>query len=241
MIPSANHDGVDAIHDALGWRPVPPPQSRRVLREWDRRALAEAGIPGAVLMENAGAAAARLILASLQHEPAIYRQPVLVWCGPGNNGGDGFVVARYLHDAGVEVRVRVPAFVMHPPGSEAQIHREILRRLHFAVADPNPDELGEAGLIVDALFGIGLARALGPPWLGWVEAMNASGRPIIALDIPSGLDADTGEALGAAVRARQTLSFVAAKLGFGRGVGPVSCGLVRVVDIGLPREIMGTA
>jgi NAD(P)H-hydrate epimerase len=91
--------------------------------------------------------------------------------------------------------------------------------------------------VVDALFGTGLTRPLAAPFLDWVEAMNASQRAVLALDIPSGLDANTGMVLGAATRARDTVTFAAPKVGFYRAAGPAHVGRVHVADIGMPREI----
>src|SRR3954447_6751199 len=196
--------------------------TRAAVRELDRRAIHEYGVPGVVLMENAGRGAAELLV-RLNYE----RQRVLILCGPGNNGGDGFVIARHLENAGLEVL----AMLFLPPtaagltGDAAANHLIWTRSGHHAppIRGDLTDYLGrvvledialQRGWIVDALFGTGLARPLGPPFDEVVAAINASGRPVRAVDIPSALDCATGEPLGPTVRATHTATFVAPKQGF---------------------------
>jgi NAD(P)H-hydrate epimerase len=190
-------------------------------------------------MENAGGGAARAVEAmALAGTPL--PEPIIIVCGPGNNGGDGFVAARHLHNAGRDVRIHVAGRAAYAPGSDAAVNFEIARRMGIPLSHPDPPASGRAlgaGTVIDALFGTGLSRPLGPPFADWVRAINACGAPVIALDVPSGLDADTGDVLGAAVRADVTLTFAAAKVGFARGSGPGLAGEVRVVDIGLPRAL----
>jgi NAD(P)H-hydrate epimerase len=221
----------------------PGPQSRATIREWDRRAIEEYGIPGIVLMENAGAGAARIIRGLIPTDDA-FRGRWSVLCGPGNNGGDGFVVARHLHNAGIDVRVILTTPEAYRRGSDAARNLEILRRMASVPLEARPgppsnrirDSLG-TGPVVDALFGTGLSRPLESPFTDWVDALVASGSRVVALDIPSGLDADSGEVLGAAVKADHTTTFAAAKVGFQKGEGPTRCGRVHVVEIGMPREL----
>ncbi len=219
----------------------PGPLPRDAIRELDRRAIEEFRIPGLVLMENAGEGCVRLI-EELVRDGEV-RPPFRIVCGFGNNAGDGFVIARHLHNRGhaVEVllvgeRERIRA------GSDARINLEAIESmsvpLRDAVADPNPASALSTGTVVDAIFGSGLSRPLEPPQRRWVEAINGSGLPALAIDIPSGLDADTGEVLGAAVRAAHTFTFVAPKLGFERGQGPRHVGRVHVVGISIPRELL---
>ena len=215
----------------------PPPQTRAVIREWDRRTIEEIGVPGIVLMENAGSGAARLIEEVLG--PSIRGEPLRILCGPGNNGGDGFVVARHLHARGIPVEVLLASRGGHAPDSDSSVNLAILSRLRVPIDRdrvPAPGVFPD-GVIVDALFGSGLSRPLTSPHDAWVRACRDSGRPVIALDIPSGLDADTGLVLGDAMTARHTITFAAAKLGFSRGEGPRLCGQVHVVDVGIPREV----
>ncbi len=221
------------------FRELPGPQRRETIREWDRRAIEDLGIPGAVLMENAGVAAARVIAGLATSEPGTYRSPYLILCGPGNNGGDGLVVARYLFDWGFEVGIQIPGGVSYLEGSDARTHFEVMRRLKIPISPPSMAEIPRAGTIIDALFGTGLSRPLEAPWIDWVRAVNASARPTISLDIPSGLDANSGVILGEAVRARHTITFAASKVGFALAMGPERCGQVHVRDIGLPGRAMG--
>ncbi|MGQ9590131.1 MAG: NAD(P)H-hydrate epimerase [Planctomycetota bacterium] len=228
-----------------GLRPAPigfppPPQSPGTIREWDRRAIEEFGIPGIVLMECAGRAAAAILQAE-------FAEPFAVFSGPGQNGGDGFVVARCLSNAGLSVEAFVFEGVAYRPESDAGRNLEILRRaglepVALAAADV-PGRVESAirrGTVVDALFGTGLARPLGSPYRDLIEAWNRAGATVVSIDVPSGLDAETGEILGSAVRAVFTITFAAAKVGFFRARGPEVCGRVRVVDIGIPRALWGS-
>src|SRR5688572_23185363 len=213
----------------------PPPQTRATIREWDRRAIEDFGIPGILLMENAGSGRARIIEEVLGTSGE--GEPVRILCGPGNNGGDGFVVARHLHARGIPVEVLLVSPAGHAPGSDSGVNLAILSRLRVPIDRdrlPAPGVFPD-GTIVDALFGSGLSRPLTSPHDAWVRACRDSGRPVFALDIPSGLDADTGLILGDAVTARHTITFAAAKLGFYREEGPRLCGHVHVVDVGIPR------
>lgn len=221
----------------------PGPQTRATIRAWDRRAIEEFAVPGVVLMENAGAGAARVILSLARARRAPVRGPFSIFCGPGKNGGDGFVVARHLHNHGQAVHIVIVGGTEHPRGSDAGIQLEIVRRMKLPIerVEEAPEEAlrsrFDCRTVVDGLFGTGLSRPLGPPFAAWIEAINRSGRSVVALDVPSGLDADTGEVLGAAIEADHTITFLAPKIGFERGAGPRLAGTVHVVDIGLPREI----
>lgn len=223
------------------------------IRGWDHRAIHEFGIPGIALMENAGAGAARLLLAE---GGGAFPPPYRIYCGPGNNGGDGFVVARHLHNHGqpVHLTVIVPRRggdrPPYAPDSDAGTNFEIVRRMGLDLrvvdaSDPDANaaaagfegDAGSPGTIVDALFGTGLSRPIEPPYLGWLTALERSACPVVALDTPSGLDARSGEVLGACLPASLTITFAARKSGFERGAGPRLTGRVEVVDIGMPREL----
>lgn len=202
---------------------------RAVLRELDRRAIEAWGIPSFALMESAGRACAELALRRLH---GARRVSVLV--GPGNNGGDGLVIARTLQNRGCEARVvwlgaQPPEARLSP---DFHLNWKLWTELGGRV-DPAL-ELARADLVVDALFGNGLARPLGEPWRGAIDALNAARVPVLAVDVPSGLDADSGEVLGTAVRATETVTFLAPKLGFFRGAGPAHVGRVHVAEIGVP-------
>jgi NAD(P)H-hydrate epimerase len=215
--------------------------SREQVRAIDRRAIDEFGIPGVVLMENAGRGAAEVLL-SLGPQG----RGVVVCCGKGNNGGDGFVIARHLDNRGVPVRVLLFAKSDELTG-DAAINCEIVRRsgVPLEVRGGQPvdvealrRELAAASWVVDALFGTGLAGAVRPPFDQVIAAINASGAQVLAVDIPSGLDCDTGAPLGPTVRAQHTVTFVAPKVGFAEPAAGAWLGTVHVVDIGAPRAAL---
>ncbi len=226
-----------------------PILTREAVRELDRRAIEEYGIPSIVLMENAGRACAEEALRVLGGgTPA---QPVLVLCGPGNNGGDGLVIARTLFNRGFHVTVVLVGARRSIEGAseDFRLNLRLWRGLRCGVESLEQRaeierlqrELRPPELIVDALFGTGLTRALEEPFLSVVRTLNTSGRPVLAVDLPSGLDANTGEILGEAVRAAVTVTFVAKKPGFLRGEGPARCGRVVVAEIGIPRTLLEEA
>jgi NAD(P)H-hydrate epimerase len=176
---------------------------------------------------------------------------VVVLCGSGNNGGDGAVVARHLDSWGIAVRVIWLAGGKQL-GGEAANQRTILQKsgieqLEWLDGKSRADEvdsarfdriLADADWVVDGLLGTGLSRPVEGPLRAVIEAINCSGKPILSLDIPSGLDADTGAPLGVAVCARATATFVAPKLGFASPGAAKYTGQVAVIDIGLPRKIL---
>jgi len=232
--------------------------SRDEVRELDRRAIQEYGVPGVVLMENAGRGAAELLL-RLNSD----RRPVLILCGPGNNGGDGFVMARHLQNSAVDVELVLFAPTHPVPEGkvlvgagdpkltpDAETSYRIWRRsgnhvTHLSDNMPitHPLVLTDRltlgkGWIVDALFGTGLSRSLRPPFDEVVAAVNASGRPALAVDIPSGLDCDTGEPLGPTIKATHTATFVAFKKGFLNPKAKPWLGEIHVIDIGAPKKLV---
>ncbi len=214
--------------------------SRQEVRSLDVLAAEEFGLPTLVLMENAGRGAAdRLVALAGGSSPR-----VLILCGPGNNGGDGGVVARHLDALGWDVSVLWLADSETIRG-DARIQWEILGRSGVPQqSDPAPAlddidaRIAGADWLVDGLLGTGLTRPVAGPLLAAIEAMNQSGRPILALDLPSGLDADSGRPLGAAVRATATVTFAARKLGFDAPGALDDTGPVTVVDIGLPGSLL---
>jgi NAD(P)H-hydrate epimerase len=234
--------------------------SRAEVRELDRRAIEEFGVPGVILMENAGRGAAELLM---QLNPQ--RLPVVIVCGPGNNGGDGFVMARHLQNHDWPVRVWLFAATTDSMASimrlgiaprlsaDCDVNFRIFVRSETDVdfidtGHPNRSQkqlkrfadeaLVNTGWVVDALFGTGLDRALSSPFNEVVDAINASGRPVLAVDIPSGLDCDTGQPLGTAVKAAHTASFVAWKKGFLESAAAPWIGQAHVVDIGAPKRLV---
>jgi len=222
----------------------PPVGTTDQIRRIDRMAIEDYGLPGIVLMENAGRGAARIALDMLP-EPSKAR--VIIFCGKGANGGDGFVIARYLHNAGVDVATCLTARIEDiSPGSDAGVNLQVAHRMGIAVeeiADPEAADaaggrLADFDLVVDALLGTGLAGEVREPARTLIERINACGRPVLAVDIPSGLCGDTGRVLGVAIRARCTATFAAAKQGFFLAEGPNLVGRLDVVDIGVPRQVL---
>lgn len=215
----------------------------RQLRELDRQAIEVYGLPGAVLMENAGRGAAE-IMTGLG-----IAGKVVICCGKGNNGGDGLVIARHLDAAriAVEIILTVPAEQFAGDAAlQLRIVREAQIPIHYATPDSLtgpwlPDQLRAADWIVDALFGTGLAGALRSPFDSVVNAINDVPGRKLAVDIPSGLDGDTGVPLGPAVRADHTVTFVAQKTGFAKPGADVWLGRIHVVPIGLPRRLLESA
>jgi NAD(P)H-hydrate epimerase len=233
---------------------------RAEVRELDRLATEEFGVPGVVLMENAGRGAAELLM---QLNPQ--RLPVAILCGPGNNGGDGFVMARHLQNHDWPVRVWLfaastdsTATIMRlgiAPrlSADCDVNFRIFVRSETDVdfidtGRPNrpqnqlkrfvEEAMLNAGWVVDALFGTGLDRALSSPFDEAVAAVNASGHPVLAVDIPSGLDCDTGQPLGPTIKAAHTATFVAWKKGFLDPAAAPWIGEVHVVDIGAPKRLV---
>ena len=201
------------------------------VRDADARAIA-GGIPGEVLMETAGTLAAREILGAF---PPGSAATVLV--GPGNNGGDGMVVARHLAEAGWDVRVQAPG-AREPGTPDGTLMTARAAQAGLAVGDVDLDELRAGGrVVVDALLGTGTAGAPRGGVADAVEAVVASGAPVAALDMPTGVDGDTGAAAGVAVRADLTITFAAEKVGLRVAPGRGLAGRVVVADIGIPRDI----
>lgn len=203
----------------------------------DRRTITEAGIPGLTLMERAGAHTADLVLEGLGPDP---RGTVTILCGKGNNGGDGLVTARLLARRGLKVQV---VFVQDPAAfsGDAKTMWQRWKRTPAArgtMVAPTRERLdallAESQVVVDALLGTGLTSEVTGAYRSAIEAMNGCGRPIIAIDLPSGIHADTGSVMGAAVRATATVTFGHPKLGLFVGAGIDHAGRVRVGDIGIP-------
>ena len=194
----------------------------------DRLSIA-AGVSGMALMERAGAAVADCALALA---PAGRRIAVL--CGPGNNGGDGFVAARLLREQGLVVDLHLLGEVDRLRGDAA----EAARRWGRSIQPCSALDLEDAGLVVDGLFGAGLARDLYGEALALVEKVNlwsqVSGLPVVAIDVPSGLDGDTGSVRGAAIAARATVTFFRFKPGHLLLPGRKLCGELHLADIGTP-------
>jgi len=188
-----------------------------------------AGTPGRVLMENAGGSVAQAIIKRWS------ARPVTIMCGPGNNGGDGFVTARHLVEAGWSVRL---ALLGAREGLKGEAHHHA-ERWRGAVEPLTPAALEGAELVVDAIFGAGLSRALEGPAEETLAAAAQKGTPIVAIDVPSGVMGDTGEVLGA-VAVVLTVTFFRKKPGHLLLPGRLLCGEVIVTDIGTPPSVLDT-
>ena len=213
--------------------------TRDEVRAFDAWAIDTIGIPGVVLMENAGRSCAELIEDKLKD---VAEPKVCIFCGTGNNGGDGYVIARHLINRGIQVTVVICGDRSKIKG-DAKINLDILERMGRPVELLNPsggDIAGEverlingAGVIVDSLFGTGLRGRLSDEYRRLIESINACNSPVLAVDIPSGLDCDAGEPLGGAIRAAWTVTFVAVKKGFLSAIAAQYTGKIFVASIGI--------
>jgi len=197
----------------------------------DQGAIA-GGVPGLVLMENAGRAVAEAA-AELAGRPGA---AVAVVCGPGNNGGDGFVAARLLRERGFEVRLGL----LGSPGDLRGDAAEMARRWGGTIEPLAAAVIAGADLIVDALFGAGLKRPFEGVAADVVAAINVSGKPVVAVDVPSGLDGTTGTAGGPVVQATRTVTFFRLKPAHLLLPGRALCGELRLADIGIPDAVLGS-
>ncbi len=215
--------------------------TREQVRRVDRLAIDRYGLVGLVLMENAGRNAATII-----RDVYGERGSARICCGPGNNGGDGCVIARHLHNTGWSVRLMITdgPSRMTP---DTKVNFSILEAMELPVhitADATAQQTWvrdtrDDDVLVDALLGTGFGGAVRSPTAELIDTMNqASRRALVAVDVPSGLDCDTGEPANAAIRADLTITFVAAKTGFGLKTAASYVGRVEVVDIGAPRTLI---
>lgn len=226
--------------------PGPGPLTCEQIRQIDRAAIEGLGMPGVILMENAGRGVAEFIYSTLI-DPS--RSRVLILCGPGNNGGDGFVVARHLHNAGVSTVVALSVPIESLRG-DAAINARIVEKMPIRCLRAwEPDDLGGirreaelADVIVDALLGTGSTGSPRGSVAELIEIANAAPRARrIAIDLPSGLDGDTGQPGKPCFRADATVTMVAPKAGFAAPQAREYVGRVVVVDIGVPRELIAAA
>lgn len=217
------------------------PLSRDEVRRVDRYAIEKLGIPGVVLMENAGRGAAEAI-AELVGGAAGRKAGIVA--GAGNNAGDGFVIARHLLRMGAEVSV----FLLKDPSQftgDARTNYDVIRRLGVPLVALDAaglavlaDRLKGFDVVVDAIGGTGIQGPLRGEFAQAVEQINAAGRLVVAVDIPTGLDCDTGRPMGPTIRAKLTVTFVARKKGFDASGATEYTGQVRVADIGIPAKMV---
>jgi NAD(P)H-hydrate epimerase len=226
--------------------------SRDDVRRIDKLAIEKLGIPGVVLMENAGRSTAEIVLSTLNVELRLAPEAssVAVLCGGGNNGGDGYVIARHLCNAGVNVRIYSAADQAKLSG-DAAINSTIASKMKIPACDVRTPEqlaaatpdLERANIFADALLGTGFHGDVRPDLASVIQLCNrlapAGGpRKVIAVDVPSGLDCDTGQPSNATIRADTTVTFVAMKRGFLNDAAKAWMGRVTVAGIGAPAELL---
>jgi hydroxyethylthiazole kinase-like uncharacterized protein yjeF len=202
------------------------------VRELDRYAIESLGIPGYTLMSRAGAAAFRVLRDAWPRA-----RKIVVVCGPGNNGGDGYVVARLARAAGLDVSAVSVPDPQRLAGDARRAYDDFIAA-GGSVASWHESVLDGADVVVDALFGTGLSRPLEGAVAAIVTAINSNGVPVLALDIPSGLHSDTGVVLGAAIRAARTVTFIGLKLGFYLGAGPDYVGRLAFDALDVPCDAL---
>jgi NAD(P)H-hydrate epimerase len=211
--------------------------TRAQIRQIDRRAIQEYRIPAVVLMENAARGVAQVAWQMLGDNRA---GPILIVCGGGNNGGDGLAAARHLHNGGAQVSILLTSDPAKYSG-EAKTNWDIVTAMKIPTAGAGPAAIAatKPALVLDAIFGTGLSQPPRPPFAQIVQAMQDLAAPILAIDIPSGLDCDAGTPLGpACVKATHTATFVAQKAGFSQPAALAYLGTVSVWEIGCPRELI---
>jgi NAD(P)H-hydrate epimerase len=206
--------------------------TRNQVREIDRRAINDFHIPGIVLMENAARAVVDVAL-------TFNAKDILIICGGGNNGGDGLAVARHLHNRGANVTIALTIDPSKYQG-DALINWNITQAMKLPTRpfDIRLLDTPRPQLIIDAIFGTGLDKPPRDPFGEIAAAINASKLPVLAVDVPSGLDCDTGVPLGACIVATHTVTFVAEKVGFANAEAKKYLGRVTISDIGCPHELV---
>lgn len=215
--------------------------TREQVRDLDRQAIDEYGMPGVVLMENAGRGTAEW-LCQLVEQPTT----VAICCGKGNNAGDGFVIARHLHNHGWNPTLNLFTDPESLSG-DAAINYRVAEKAGYRVlrfdrdAGAIDDTIAHADWVIDALLGTGVTGSPRPPMDQAIEMINQrEGHHVLAIDLPSGLDADAGTVSGSVVIASHTATFVARKPGFTKPEAVRYLGVVRVIDIGVPQSLIQT-
>ncbi len=222
---------------------MPTSLSREQLRRVDQDAVSQYGMSSLILMENAGRGAAELIH---QHYGAADHSRAIIICGPGNNGGDGCVIARHLHNRNWQTTVFVSGELDRlAPDTHANL--SILEKMAMDITMANADQVCEKlaasdhthDVIVDCLLGTGFTGDVRSPTDMLIRQMNhINKRATVAIDLPSGLDCDTGKASNATIRADLTITFVAKKIAFDQPDATNYTGRIEVTDIGAPRELI---
>jgi NAD(P)H-hydrate epimerase len=211
--------------------------TRAQVREVDRRSTEQYHVPGIVLMENAAIHAANVAWEMLGGP----RLDVLILCGGGNNGGDGYAVARHLSNRFCRVTIRTTVDPAKLTG-DALTNFRVAQAMGISITPVRPEMLGgnpKPDLVIDAIFGTGLDKLPRPPFGQIAAPVNAWDVPVLAIDLPSGLDCDSGEPIGPdCIRAKQTVTFVAEKTGFANPTARQYTGKVTVADIGCPLAVV---
>ena len=203
----------------------------------DHRTITESHVPSSVLMERAGEGIVRHLE---EHCGPVRGKTITILCGKGNNGGDGLVVARLLHRRRARIHVVLLTAITELSRDTAAMYRKLLRVagrsviVRFRSADQAQPLLTSSDILVDALLGTGLSSVVTGTYGEAIELINRAGKPVVAVDIPSGLHADTGAILGRAIRATLTVTCGLPKLGLYIGAGIDQAGAIRIVDIGIP-------
>ena len=213
--------------------------NREQVRAVDRIAMEQYKMPGIVLMENAGRGTAELLLQQRSSGK------VLILCGKGNNGGDGFVIARHVENAGRQVHVLLLA-KPEELTPDAATNFQIIEKMGIRIDVMSlPDDqvrcknlFANTDWIVDALFGTGLQSGVREPYASTIRHLNAAGKRVLAVDVPSGLDCDLGPTPDATVKADLTATFVALKPGLLSPLSAEFAGTTHVIDIGVPQKIL---
>ncbi|MFH1848231.1 MAG: NAD(P)H-hydrate epimerase [Candidatus Omnitrophota bacterium] len=218
-----------------------PVLSAKRLRSIDEAARAKFGIPTLVLMENAGRAVYEEAARRLKNKK---RRRVVLFCGAGNNGGDGFVCARHLFNNGIPVTVYLLGKKSKIKGAAGK-NLEILEKLgiipvkvYKSSFNKIAPDIRKSDLVIDAIFGVGLDRDVKQPHKGIIDLINASKKPVVAIDISSGLDSDKGLIRGSAIKAGITVTFQAMKKGMRLKNGPAYSGRIKVADISIPKALL---
>ena len=206
--------------------------SREQLEKIDQDATQKFGIPSIVLMENAARNAAAIILDSTD---AKIRNTTVLLCGRGNNGGDGYGVARHLVNASCNVHILQ---LGEPNTNDAKTNASICAAMKISISAWNEERYSKASLCIDAIFGIGIDRTVEGRYADAIKGCNENETPCISLDIPSGLDCNTGVPLGCCIHSIQTITFVGKKLGFQNETAKQYLGKVVIADIGCPQSLL---
>jgi NAD(P)H-hydrate epimerase len=206
------------------------------IRLVDKLAIEDYAMPSIILMENAARNAAEIIKRKFADLP---HPTTTIFCGPGNNGGDGFAIARHLHNANWQVKIvlAVPAEKLK---GDALINYTIDQKMNLPIlsAEETDRVLADTDVVIDALLGTGATGEPRPAMAAIIQKIEAAGKPVVAIDVPSGFDCSSGQPAQTAIHARFTVTFVAIKDTFLQPNAKVHTGEIHVSDIGAPRQVV---